>query len=64
MESFKRVYAPVFRRDHAAHVDSGNLINAGNGGSATRKCSISPQIDPLRVFVSVPQSSARRFTWG
>jgi len=56
MESFKRVYAPFSGVITQRNVDSGNLINAGNGGNANKEMFDLAQIDPLRVFVSVPQS--------
>lgn len=58
LESFKRVYAPFSGVITQRNVDAGNLINAGNGGSATKEMFDLAQIDPLRVFVSVPQSFA------
>lgn len=56
LESFKRVYAPFSGVITQRNVDPGTLINAGNGGSATKEMFDLAQIDPLRVFVSVPQS--------
>jgi RND family efflux transporter MFP subunit len=56
MESFKRVYAPFSGVITQRNVDVGNLINAGNGGAATKEMFDLSQIDPMRVFVSVPQS--------
>ena len=56
LESFKRVYAPFSGVITQRNVDPGTLINAGNGGSATKELFHVAQIDPLRVFVSVPQS--------
>ncbi len=56
MESFKRVYAPFSGVITQRNVDVGTLINAGNGGTATKEMFDLAQIDPLRVFVSVPQS--------
>jgi len=56
LESFKRVYAPFSGVITQRNVDAGNLINAGNGGSANKEMFDLAQIDPLRVFVSVPQS--------
>ena len=38
------------------NVDPGTLINAGNGGSATKEMFDLAQIDPMRVYVSVPQA--------
>src|SRR5579863_2937537 len=56
MESFKRVYAPFTGVITQRNVDPGTLINAGNGGTATKEMFDLAQIDPMRVYVSVPQS--------
>lgn len=56
MESFKRVYAPFAGVITKRNVDTGNLINAGNGGTSTREMFDLAQTDPLRVYVSVPQT--------
>jgi len=56
LESFKRVYAPFTGIITQRNVDPGTLINAGNGGSATKEMFDLAQIDPMRVFVAVPQS--------
>jgi len=56
LESFKRVYAPFAGVITQRNVDIGTLINAGNGGSATKEMFDLAQIDPLRVFVSVPEA--------
>ncbi|MGH9647943.1 MAG: efflux RND transporter periplasmic adaptor subunit [Bryobacteraceae bacterium] len=56
MESFKRVYAPFSGVITERDVDIGTLINAGNGGSATKQMFNLAQIDPIRVYISVPQS--------
>jgi len=56
LESFKRVYAPFSGVITQRNIDTGTLINAGNGGIATKEMFDLAQIDPLRVFVSVPQS--------
>jgi RND family efflux transporter MFP subunit len=56
MESFKRVYAPFKGIITQRNVDTGTLINAGNGGTATKEMFDLSQIDPMRVYVSVPQS--------
>lgn len=56
MESFKRVYAPFAGVITQRSVDPGTLINAGNGGTATKEMFDLAQIDPMRVYVSVPQS--------
>jgi RND family efflux transporter MFP subunit len=54
LESFKHVYAPFSGVITRRNVDLGNLINAGNGGSAQQLFVLS-QTDPLRVYVSVPE---------
>jgi multidrug efflux system membrane fusion protein len=55
LESFKRVYAPFNGVLTRRNVDPGFLINAG--GSGREMFDIS-RVDPLRVFVSVPQNYA------
>jgi RND family efflux transporter MFP subunit len=56
MESFKRVYAPFSGIITQRNVDPGTLINAGNGGTASKEMFDLAQIDPMRVYVSVPQA--------
>lgn len=58
LESFKRVYAPFSGVITKRNVDPGTLINAGNGGSSTKEMFDLAQTDPLRVFVSAPQTYA------
>jgi RND family efflux transporter MFP subunit len=58
LESFKNVYAPFSGVITARNVDIGTLINAGNGGTATKEMFDLAQTDPLRVYVSVPQTFA------
>jgi RND family efflux transporter MFP subunit len=57
LESFKRVYAPFSGVITQRNVDTGTLINAGNGGAAKELFDLA-QVDPLRVFVAVPQTYA------
>jgi RND family efflux transporter MFP subunit len=57
LESFKRVYAPFAGVITQRNVDPGTLINAGNGGAAKELFDLA-QVDPLRVFVAVPESYA------
>jgi multidrug efflux system membrane fusion protein len=64
MESFKRVYAPFTGVITQRNVDPGTLINAGNGGSSTREMFDLAQIDPMRVYVSVPQSYSQSIRAG
>jgi len=56
LESFKHVYAPFTGIITQRDVDPGTLINAGNGGSATKEMFDLAQIDPMRVYVAVPQA--------
>ena len=55
LESFKRVYAPFSGVITERNVDPGTLINAGNGGAATKQMFNLAQIDPIRVYIAVPQ---------
>jgi len=55
MESFKHVYAPFAGVLTKRNIDVGALINAGNMGSNKELFDVA-QVDPLRVYVSVPQT--------
>ncbi|HVP63800.1 MAG TPA: efflux RND transporter periplasmic adaptor subunit [candidate division Zixibacteria bacterium] len=55
LESFKNVYAPFPGVLTRRNVDPGALINAGAGGQPMFNLA---QVDPLRVFTSVPQAYA------
>ena len=55
LESFKRVYAPFTGVLTRRNVDPGALINAG-AGSAGMALFVVSRVDPLRVFVNVPQA--------
>ncbi len=57
LESFKHVYAPFDGVITRRNVDIGALVNAGNGGTGKELFWLS-DIDPLRVYVSVPESDA------
>ena len=57
LESFKHVYAPISGVITRRNTDVGALINAGSTGQARELFDVA-QVDPLRVFVSVPQSNA------
>ena len=57
LESFKHVYAPFAGVLTRRNVDIGALVNAGNGGSGKELFNLA-LIDPLRVYVSVPEADA------
>lgn len=55
MESFRHIYAPFSGVITKRLIDVGALINAGNSGSNRELFDIA-QVDPLRVYVNVPQT--------
>src|SRR5712671_3630501 len=57
LESFKHIYAPFSGVITRRSVDTGTLINAGNGGTTQQLFSLA-QTDPIRVYVSVPEAYA------
>ncbi len=57
LESFKNVYAPFSGVLTKRNVDPGALINSGAQATGKELFDIA-RVDPLRVFVSVPQSYA------
>ena len=57
LESFKHIYAPFSGVITRRNVDTGTLINAGNGGSS-EQLFVLAQTDPIRVYVSVPEAYA------
>jgi RND family efflux transporter MFP subunit len=57
LESFKHIYAPFSGVITRRNVDIGTLINAGNGGTSQQLFVLS-QTDPIRVYVSVPETYA------
>lgn len=57
LESFKNVYAPFSGVLTRRNVDPGALINSGAGAAGKELFDIS-RVDPLRVYVSVPQAYA------
>jgi RND family efflux transporter MFP subunit len=56
-EGFKRIVAPFAGVVTRRNVDVGDLIDAGGGSS--RALFVLTQVDPLRVYVNVPQSYAQ-----
>lgn len=63
LESFKKVLAPfsgiITRRD----VDVGDLVDAGNGGTGRALFQMA-KVDPIRLYVYVPQAYAQRVKVG
>ena len=57
LESFKHIYAPFSGVITRRNVDIGTLVNAGNGGT-TQQLFFLAQTDPIRVYLSVPESAA------
>jgi RND family efflux transporter MFP subunit len=57
LKSFQRVYAPFSGVITQRNIDTGTLINAGNGG-ASQQLFYLAQTDPIRVFVNVPEAYA------
>ncbi len=57
LEDFKRIVAPFTGVVTRRNIDVGDLVDAGNGGTA-RALFTMAQTDPLRVYVYVPQSDA------
>jgi len=57
LESFKRVEAPITGIVTRRNTDVGALIAAGSAGQGRELFDVA-QVDPLRVFVSVPQTNA------
>jgi RND family efflux transporter MFP subunit len=55
MEAFKHVYAPFLGVLTKRNIDVGALINAGNAGPDKELFDVA-QVDPLRVYVNVPQT--------
>ncbi|HXF12703.1 MAG TPA: efflux RND transporter periplasmic adaptor subunit [Terriglobales bacterium] len=54
LESFKHIYAPFSGVITTRNTDVGSLVNAGNGGP-TQQLFVIAQIDPIRVYVNVPE---------
>jgi RND family efflux transporter MFP subunit len=57
LESFKHIYAPFSGVITRRNVDTGALINAGSAAQGRELFDVA-QVDPLRVYVNVPQSEA------
>ncbi len=56
-KSFQRIYAPFTGVITRRNVDTGTLVNAGNGG-ASQQLFFLAQTDPIRIFANVPETYA------
>jgi RND family efflux transporter MFP subunit len=63
LSGFNRVVAPFDGVLTRRNIDVGDLVNAGNGGVGQALFSVS-QIDPLRLYVFVPQMYAHQIRIG
>ena len=57
LESFKHIYAPFSGVITTRNTDVGALVNAGNGGP-TQQLFVIAQIDPIRIYVNVPETDS------
>lgn len=57
LESFKHIYAPFSGVITTRNTDVGSLVNAGNGGP-TQQLFVIAQIDPIRIYVNVPETDS------
>ncbi len=64
LEQFKNVTAPFAGTITHRNVEVGDLVDASNGGTSGRALFTIAQVDPLRVYVYVPQSYAQRIKVG
>lgn len=63
LQGFNRVVAPFDGVVTRRNVDVGDLVNAGNGGTGQALFAVA-QVDPLRLYVYVPQVYARQIKIG
>jgi RND family efflux transporter MFP subunit len=63
LQGFNRVVAPFDGVITSRNIDVGDLVNAGNGGAGRALFSIA-QLDPLRLYVFVPQTFASQVKVG
>ena len=57
LESFKHIYAPFSGVITRRNTDIGALVNAGNGGP-NQELFVIAQIDPMRIYVNVPETDS------
>src|SRR3984893_4790869 len=63
LRGFNQVVAPFDGVVTRRNIDVGDLVNAGNGGTGQALFAIS-QVDPLRLYVYVPQAYAHQIKVG
>jgi RND family efflux transporter MFP subunit len=63
LQGFNQVAAPFDGVVTRRNVDVGDLVNAGNGGTGQALFAVA-QVDPLRLYVFVPQVYARQIKIG
>jgi RND family efflux transporter MFP subunit len=63
LSGFNQVVAPFDGVVTRRNVDVGDLVNAGNGGTGQALFSVA-QVDPLRLYVYVPQAYAHQIKIG
>jgi RND family efflux transporter MFP subunit len=63
LQGFNRVVAPFDGVVTRRNIDVGDLVNAGNGGSGQALFAVA-QVDPLRLYVYVPQVYAQQIKIG
>ena len=63
LQGFNNVTAPFDGVITRRNIDVGDLVNAGNGGTGSALFSIA-QVDPLRLYIYVPQAYAHQIKVG
>ena len=63
LQGFNQVVAPFDGVVTRRNVDVGDLVNAGNGGTGQALFAVA-QVDPLRLYVYVPQAYAHQINIG
>ena len=63
LQGFNTVTAPFDGVVTRRNIDIGDLVNAGNGGTGSALFSVA-QVDPLRLYVYVPQAYAKQIKVG
>jgi RND family efflux transporter MFP subunit len=63
MQGFNKVVAPFDGVVTSRNIDVGDLVNAGNGGTGKALFTLA-QVDPLRLYVFVPQTYAQQVKVG